>query len=193
MRAQDYSRPPRLTLGVIGVIAVVIPILIGTFLVTGFARSACYGEGHCGTPPAAATGASSPGGQQARSSAYTVKVANSTKYGSYLVNGSGFTLYYFAPDTVGNATSPAVSKCNTAEACISVWPAFYVSKEVVPPSLNASNFTTITRTDGSPQLAYKGHPLYLYIGDTSAGAVTGNDIDINGGYWYVASVNGSLG
>src|SRR5690348_6140699 len=31
--------------------------------------------------------------------------------------------------------------------------------------------TTITRTDGSHQLTYNGHPLYTYIGDSS-GVVT---------------------
>ncbi len=48
MRIQDYSRPPRLTLGVVGIVAVVIPILLGYFLVTGFANNPCY-EGLCGT------------------------------------------------------------------------------------------------------------------------------------------------
>ncbi|MDG7005355.1 MAG: hypothetical protein JRM86_00285 [Nitrososphaerota archaeon] len=124
--------------------------------------------------------------------AFAVKVVDNATLGSYLVNGSGFTLYYFALDTVGNATSPPVSACNTAQACISVWPAFYAANLVVPSGLNASDFTTFKRADGQPQTAYKGHPLYLYLGDTSPGAVTGNDIDINGGYWYVASVNGTM-
>jgi len=33
--------------------------------------------------------------------------------------------------------------------------------------------TTITRTDGSHQLTYNGHPLYTYIGDTAPGQARG--------------------
>jgi transposase len=36
--------------------------------------------------------------------------------------------------------------------------------------------TTITRTDGSHQLTYNGHPLYTYIGDTAPGQARGNNI-----------------
>lgn len=121
----------------------------------------------------------------ANATAYTISVATSSTLGKYLVDGSGFTLYYFVPDQVGNATSPPVSHCTTALACIQVWPVFYAPAIVVPPSLNASDFSTFTRSDGTNQTAYLGHPLYLYLGDTSPGQTNGNAIDINGGYWYV--------
>jgi predicted lipoprotein with Yx(FWY)xxD motif len=117
--------------------------------------------------------------------AYTISVATSPTLGKYLVDGAGFTLYYFVPDQVGNATSPPVSHCTTALNCIQVWPVFYAPTIVVPPSLNASSFTTFTRSDGTNQTAYLGHPLYLYLGDSSPGQTNGNAIDINGGYWYV--------
>ncbi|MDG7012886.1 MAG: hypothetical protein JRN46_01500 [Nitrososphaerota archaeon] len=116
--------------------------------------------------------------------AYTIGVATSPTLGKYLVDGAGFTLYYFVPDQVGNATSPPVSHCTTALNCIQVWPVFYAPTIVVPPSLNASSFTTFTRADGSKQTAYLGHPLYLYLGDSSPGQTNGNAININGGYWY---------
>src|SRR5580658_9726007 len=57
MRTQDYS-PPRLTLGVVGVVAIIIPILLGYFLVSGMATSTCY-EGLCGTTTTTTTTASS--------------------------------------------------------------------------------------------------------------------------------------
>ncbi|MDG6960258.1 MAG: hypothetical protein JRM89_03160 [Nitrososphaerota archaeon] len=112
-------------------------------------------------------------------------VATSSTLGKYLVDGSGFTLYYFVPDQVGNATSPPVSHCTSALSCIQVWPVFYSPAIVVPASLNASDFTTFTRSDGTSQTAYLGHPLYLYLGDSSPGQTNGNGININGGYWYV--------
>ncbi|MDA4118288.1 MAG: cupredoxin domain-containing protein [Thaumarchaeota archaeon] len=41
MKFQEYG-PPKLTLGVIGVIAAIVPILLGYFLVTGLATSSSY-------------------------------------------------------------------------------------------------------------------------------------------------------
>src|ERR1700688_1414121 len=41
MRVQDYA-PPKLTLGVVGVIAAIIPIVLGYFLVTGMANNSSY-------------------------------------------------------------------------------------------------------------------------------------------------------
>ena len=41
MRTQDYA-PPKLTLGVVGIVAIIIPILLGYFLVTGLASNVSY-------------------------------------------------------------------------------------------------------------------------------------------------------
>jgi plastocyanin len=59
MRTQDYA-PPKLTLGVVGVVAIIIPILLGYFLVSGMATSTCY-EGLCGTTSTTTTTAASSG------------------------------------------------------------------------------------------------------------------------------------
>ena len=42
---------------------------------------------------------------------------------------------------------------------------------------------TITRTDGTTQATYNGHPLYTYIGDHGPGTASGNNINLNGGLW----------
>jgi predicted lipoprotein with Yx(FWY)xxD motif len=43
---------------------------------------------------------------------------------------------------------------------------------------------TITRTDGSRQLTYNGHPLYTDIGDSAPGQARGNNLNLNGaGLW----------
>jgi branched-chain amino acid transport system substrate-binding protein len=44
--------------------------------------------------------------------------------------------------------------------------------------------TTITRTGGSHQLTYNGHPLYTYIGDAAPGQARGNNLNLNGGLWH---------
>jgi len=48
MRVQDYS-PPKLTLGIVGIVAAVIPILLGYFLVSGMATSANYTSAFAGS------------------------------------------------------------------------------------------------------------------------------------------------
>jgi len=50
---------------------------------------------------------------------------------------------------------------------------------------------TITRSDGSTQATYDGHPLYTYIGDKSAGQNSGNGKNLSGGLWWEMTVSGS--
>ena len=95
--------------------------------------------------PANSTSSASTNATSTSSVAYTIGVATSPTLGAYLVDGAGFTLYYFVPDQVGTATSPPVSHCTTAQNCIQVWPVFYAPSIVIPSSLNASAFTTFTR------------------------------------------------
>jgi predicted lipoprotein with Yx(FWY)xxD motif len=96
-----------------------------------------------------------------------------------LTNSKGFTLYWFAPDT------PAESKCNGS--CAAYWPPVpgHASAAVGIPG----RFGTITRSDGSPQATYNGHPLYTYIGDSGPGQAHGNNITLNGGLWHEVAVS----
>ena len=90
-------------------------------------------------------------------------------------------LYWFVPDT---ATG---SKCN--DSCASFWP------PVKGPATAGSGVTgtlaTITRSDGSTQATYNGHPLYTYAGDHAAGQAKGNGINASGGVWHEVTVTGS--
>ena len=51
--------------------------------------------------------------------------------------------------------------------------------------------STITRSDGSKQATYDGHPLYTYSADTAPGQAKGNGINVNGGVWHEVTANGS--
>jgi predicted lipoprotein with Yx(FWY)xxD motif len=106
--------------------------------------------------------------------AYTVMLATNSKLGNYLTDGNGDTLYWFTKD------SPGESACTGN--CLKAWPPFLVSSVVVPSALNPADFTTITRPDGSKQLAYKGYPLYYWQNDKMRGEVTGQGV---GNVWYV--------
>jgi predicted lipoprotein with Yx(FWY)xxD motif len=90
-----------------------------------------------------------------------------------LTNAKGFTLYSFAPDT------PASSKCYGS--CAAYWPP--VTGTTAAGQGLPGKVATITRTGGSHQLTYNGHPLYTYIGDTAPGQARGNNLNLNGGLW----------
>lgn len=94
-----------------------------------------------------------------------------------LTNAKGFTLYSFAPDT---ATK---SVCNGA--CAASWP------PAKAPATVKSPYTTIKRSDGSMQLAFHGHPLYTFTGDTHPGQANGNGVNAFGGLWHEVPASGS--
>lgn len=93
------------------------------------------------------------------------------------------TLYFFARDRPGSGNSTCAGKCAT------IWPVFYTNSPVVSPPLAASDFTVITRDDGTPQTSYKGWPLYYYQGDVNAGDMKGEGIT---GNWFVAKPDYSV-
>ncbi len=120
------------------------------------------------TPPATTTPAPA---------ASTVKTASKPGIGDYLVDANGMTLYYFTKDTIGKSTA--------AGAVLAAWPAFNAPTISAPSNLNAADFATITRDDGSKQTTYKGWPLYYYAKDKAAGDTLGEAV---GGVWFVIKV-----
>jgi predicted lipoprotein with Yx(FWY)xxD motif len=107
---------------------------------------------------------------------YTVNISTNKFLGNYLVNQSGFALYYFLDDAGGMGTS----KCY--EDCATTWPPFFAEKIVLPESLRSIDFSTVTRTDGSKQTTFKGWPLYLSSRDEAEGDTFGNG---QKGLWHV--------
>ena len=99
---------------------------------------------------------------------------------SVLTNAQGLTLYWFAPDT------SARSVCYGT--CAAYWPPV-TGAPVADPGVTGRT-GTISRTGGGTQVTYDGHPLYTYIGDTAPGQASGNNLDLNGGYWYEMTAAG---
>jgi predicted lipoprotein with Yx(FWY)xxD motif len=50
---------------------------------------------------------------------------------------------------------------------------------------------TITRSDGSVQATYNGHPLYTYVSDSAPGQAKGNGLNLSGGVWHEVTVSGA--
>jgi predicted lipoprotein with Yx(FWY)xxD motif len=108
--------------------------------------------------------------------AYVGATLKTAKIGSVdvLTNADGLTLYWFAPDTSTG------SKC--FGSCATYWPPVSGSPAAGPGV--TGKLGTIKRPGGGLQATYNGHPLYTYIGDRGPGQANGNDLDLNGGYWY---------
>ena len=127
-----------------------------------------------GVAVAGAGGPPSPG-----PSAGTVLKTTTINGTTVLTNGKGFTLYSFGPDTASR------SVCNGA--CAAYWPPVTGSATAGPGV--TGTLGTITRSDGSKQATYDGHPLYTYIADTAPGQAKGNNINLNGGIWHEITVS----
>lgn len=110
----------------------------------------------------------------------------SSKYGNILASSSGFVYYMFALD------SPQKSACDSS--CASVWPAVTstTANVTVSGGVNKAMVTEITRTDGSKQIVYNGHPLYTYSGDSGPKLTNGEGVNSYGGYWYVINTAGNV-
>ncbi len=111
----------------------------------------------------------------------TVAIAT-TKLGRVLVNSQGLTLYLYNKDI-----KPGVSSCT--DICAQVWPPLIVTgTPTYGTGLTSSMFSTITRTDGSHQLAVNGKPLYRFSSDTVPGATQGQ----GQGDFFAAGANGKI-
>ena len=97
-----------------------------------------------------------------------------------LTDSRGLTLYWFAPDT------STTSKCTGS--CATFWPP--VTGPVTAGSGVTGTLGTITRSDGTTQATYDGHPLYTYVGDGSPGQANGNNLNLNGGLWHEVPITG---
>jgi predicted lipoprotein with Yx(FWY)xxD motif len=105
--------------------------------------------------------------------------------GPILATGGGDTLYDFVPDTSTH------SACLN-DGCVFQWPPLIKNGAVrVGKGVDPNLVGTLRRPDGSTQLSYGGHPLYLYNGDVSPGVVMGQAIDQDGGPWYVLDARGN--
>jgi predicted lipoprotein with Yx(FWY)xxD motif len=97
-----------------------------------------------------------------------------------LTNARGLTLYWFAPDTS--------TKSACYGSCAAYWPPVTGSPSAGPGV--TGTLGTITRTDGTVQATYDGHPLYTYIGDNAPGQASGNNLNLNGGLWHDVPITG---
>jgi len=138
----------------------------------GSSSSATGGSGS-GSPPASSASSAAPVSGGALG---TMKVSGAT----LLTNAKGFTLYWFVPDT------STTSKCNGT--CAHYWPP--VPGPVKAGTGVTGTLGTITRSNGTKQATWNGHPLYTYVGDTAPGMAKGNGLNLSGGVWHEIALTG---
>jgi predicted lipoprotein with Yx(FWY)xxD motif len=130
--------------------------------------------------------ASAPYGHSAGGSAATAAAAliatKHDKLGTILSYGpKRLTVYLFEGDK-GRSSS-------CTGACASVWPPV-TGKPQPGGAAMVADLGTITRPDGTTQVTYKGHPLYLYVKDKDGGDTYGQGLNSFGANWYVLSPSG---
>lgn len=114
----------------------------------------------------------------------TVKAQNDDGLGTILVDSQGLTLYLFEKDTG--------TKSSCFGGCASAWPPLRASgKPTAGSGVNSSLLGTTPRSDGQPQVTYKGHPLYTFAGDQAPGDVNGQGLTEFGGGWFVLNSSGA--
>jgi predicted lipoprotein with Yx(FWY)xxD motif len=117
----------------------------------------------------------------AKSAALTV-ATRSTTIGTILTGASGRTVYLFEKDKGG--------KSSCSGACSSAWTPVAAPASAAS-GVTASLLTTTTRSDGTKQVVYNGHPLYYFSGDTQPTDTKGQGAHAFGADWYEIGPKGS--
>ncbi len=165
-----------------------------TLALAGLAVAGCGSSGSSssgkteagGYPSASASTASgaAPSGAAAPTAGTAVTTMH-TSLGTILAAGpKRLTVYLFAADTGSSSTC--------SEACAQAWPP--VTTTGAPKAEGgavAADLGTTTRSDGTKQVTYRGHPLYYYVSDSQAGETTGQGVNSFGAPWWVLAPAGS--
>jgi len=131
-----------------------------------------------------AGGASSTAASGSTASGVVISVKHS-KDGTILAAGpKHMTVYLFEADKSGQ------SACSGA--CAANWPPVTTSGQPqASGSASSSKLGTTTRSDGTKQVTYNGHPLYLFVKDGDAGDAYGQGLKAFGADWYVVAPSGN--
>jgi predicted lipoprotein with Yx(FWY)xxD motif len=162
-----------------------LPLLLMIGVVVAACGSSSSSTTSASAPAASSTtstSASASGTSSAGATPITITTKHS-KLGTILAAGNKeLTVYLFEADKGSS------SAC--AGECAKFWPPVS-GKGVAKDKANASDLGTITRSDGTTQVTYKGHPLYYFVKDKDDGDAYGQGSKAFGAGWYVLSPGGS--
>jgi predicted lipoprotein with Yx(FWY)xxD motif len=114
----------------------------------------------------------------------TVVTWRKTPIGNAITTSSGHTLYLFRADH--GTTSECYGQCAV------YWPPLLTTgKPVASGRVQTSLLGTTKRKDGKLQVTYKGHPLYTFLADKTAGQTSGEGSKNFGAAWYALAPSGA--
>jgi predicted lipoprotein with Yx(FWY)xxD motif len=117
-----------------------------------------------------------------------IGVMKDGKLGNVLVDEDGHVLYMYAPDKR--------KKVACDSECQSIWPPVVAPKTGVAEAIDGARQSMIwsdkNAADGKRIVTYNGWPLYTYVTDQVPDKAGGENLDINGGYWWVIHPNGQI-
>jgi predicted lipoprotein with Yx(FWY)xxD motif len=170
-----------------------IPLLVAFALLAAALLAAGCGSSSTNAASGSTSSKSSGGGYGAPAASATTTTPASgsatiasrmTSLGQILVDGNGMTIYLFEKD------KGMTSMCDGS--CAKFWPPVTTSGAPKAGSgVTAAKLGTTKRADGTTEVTYNGHPLYLYAGDKNPGDVTGQGLNAFGALWYVVSPAGN--
>ena len=152
-----------------------MPVKLGVPVAAGLLAAAC---GSAAGSTAAGTPASSA------STTATVIESHAGSAGPFLTNSSGRAVYLWAADSMNKSTCSG--------ACAGAWPPVTTKGNVTAADgAKTADLGTITRSDGSKQVTYDGHPLYYFAGDSGPGQTNGQGSDSFGAKWWLVAPAGT--
>jgi len=153
--------------------------------------AACGSSSSSSTTTSSAAASTTPAAASTTSSSSTTAAAAGVMVGAakgsggtYLTGPDGRALYLWVADTG--------SKSSCSGACAQVWPPLITKgKPTAGPGVNAADLGTTTRSGGTEEVTYKGHPLYYFIADKSSGQIKGQGSNSFGAKWWLVAPSGS--
>jgi len=134
----------------------------------------------CGGSTASGPAAKATGGMTVTISARSVP-----RVGTVLVTGQDLVLYVFAPDHHRAITCKGT--------CLGTWPPLRLpvgSRLAAGAGVKRGLLGSDPDPTGGRVVTYAGWPLYTYTGDVDPGQATGQNLNLNGGLWYVIRPSG---
>jgi predicted lipoprotein with Yx(FWY)xxD motif len=157
-----------------------LPVKLGIPLASALLATACSSAAASSSPSSAPTAGSSA----SASTTGTVITTQAGSAGAFLTAGSGRAVYLWAKDGMNMSTCSG--------ACAAAWPPVPATgKLTATGGAKASDLGTITRSDGTKQVTYDGHPLYYFAGDSAAGQTNGQGSDNFGAKWWLVASSGA--
>jgi predicted lipoprotein with Yx(FWY)xxD motif len=161
----------------------VAALATAALIIAGCGSSSSSSSTPAAAAPAANTSTASTTSSAAAATGITLKTAKGSG-GTHLAGPNGHALYLWVADSGGK------SACSGS--CAKAWPPLLTKgKPAAGTGVDASDLGTVMRSDGSEQVTYKGHPLYYFVADTSAGSTKGQGSDGFGAKWWLIAPSGS--